>query len=82
MKRFLVVLATAGALVTAAAAPALADATPNNHNCEGAVVSSLTPGVTSDHSPPDSFPDSVTTEAHDKISGPSGGSHGRFKIMW
>jgi hypothetical protein len=45
MKRFLVVLATAGALVTAAAVPAFAEAGPNDHNCEGSVNSEFTPQV-------------------------------------
>ena len=45
MKRSLVVLAAAGAVVTAAATPALADAPPNGHNCLGSTVSGQTPGV-------------------------------------
>jgi hypothetical protein len=74
MKRYLVVLAAAGALATAAATPALADTAPNEHNCEGAVVSSQTPGVVSDPS----FPAGVTAEAHKPSSDTPGGSRDDF----
>lgn len=43
MKRFLVVLAAAGALAAAVAAPAFADAVQNDHNCEGSANSGATP---------------------------------------
>ena len=45
MKRFLVVLAAAGAVMAAAATPALA----NDNGCVGSTVSSQTPGVVQDH---------------------------------
>jgi hypothetical protein len=45
MKRLLVVFAAAGAVVTAAATPALADAPPNDNNCLGSIVSHQTPDV-------------------------------------
>ena len=74
MKRYLVVLALAGALVTAAATPALADTAPNDHNCEGAVVSSLTPGFVSNPN----FPAGVTAEAHTPSTDTPGGSRDDF----
>jgi hypothetical protein len=45
MKRLLVVFAAAGAVMTAAATPALADAPPNGNNCLGSTVSGQTPSV-------------------------------------
>jgi hypothetical protein len=48
MKRLLVVFAAAGAVMAAAATPALADAPPNGNNCLGSTVSGQTPGVVRD----------------------------------
>jgi hypothetical protein len=40
-RRILIVAAAAIAAVVAGAGPALADAPPNDHNCAGAIVSSV-----------------------------------------
>jgi hypothetical protein len=60
MKRFLTPL-TADAIVTAAAAPAFADAVQNGHNCEGSANSGAT--ATSDQAQNDDWPGSckITT---------------------
>lgn len=67
LRRAVYIAATFIGAILAMGQPALADPDPNDHNCEGVVVSELTPGFVS--RPPGGFGEFVSGQGKDASRG-------------